>query len=616
MAELQIDHLTIATEKAGRSVEVISRIDVTIEPGQVVALVGELGAGKSMIARAIAGQLPDGFRVSQGTVRFADRDVLAMTPTERRRLLGREIAFIPQEPMGALDPIMTIGRQFDEHLRRVGSGGARERRKRAIELLELVHLPRATELLESYRHELSGGMCQRVLIAMAFAGHPKLIVADEPTTALDVSIQARVLKVMEEMRRVDKSALVFITHDLRLASRIADRIVVLYAGRVAERGPTRAVFSEPRHPYTRSLLLAIPPITGEDRSLLVMADRMPGLEALAQMQGCPFAPRCAVASNECRDSETFASAQGAQASACLFPERAGRIDPGPLKPRLKASSQSIVLEVRALSKTFVRRTSLFAPARRVAALKNVSLALRQGEFLGVVGEFGSGKSTLAKVLVGLETHDSGEIVMPGIDMEAKGRLARRKRSQAIQMVFQDPQSALNPRRKVWRLVVQMLEAAQPGLAKAERLQRAQTLLTEMGLSAEAAERYPAELSGGQKQRVNIARALCVLPKVLVADEIVSGLDVSVQAQLLELLLSLREAHGFSMILISHDLSVVRHLCDRVIVMRAGEIVESGEPSQMLSAPRDPYTRMLISSVPPDDPDTPWRPIDAGELERI
>ncbi len=617
MALLAIDHLAVSADTQNRSVAVIKNVSLSVEAGSVVAFVGESGAGKSMFTRVIAHMLPDGFRVSEGTVRFDDQDLVAMSKPELRRLLGREIAFIPQEPMSALDPIMTIGRQFDEHLIHVGVKGKAERRRRAIEGLEAVHLPRAAELLSSYRHELSGGMCQRVLIAMAFASRPRLIIADEPTTALDVTIQARIIKLMADMRRREGTTLLFVTHDLRLAARIADQIVVLYAGRVAERGPTRAVFESPRHPYTRSLLLANPPISGPDRPLLVMPDRMPGLAALADMKGCAFAARCAVASPECSTTETLApAAKEFHGTACLFPERTGRVEPGAAVVRSAISAGEFVLEAAGVMKTYERRVGMFAPPRRVQALKDVSFQLRAGEFLGVVGESGSGKSTLAKVLVGLEPSTGGRIAVAGADVGVSGRAARETRSRAIQMVFQDPQSALNPRRLVWRLVTQMLDVVEPGLANPERIARARELLTDMGLPADAAFRFPGQLSGGQKQRVNIARALCILPKVLVADEIVSGLDVSVQAQLLELLLTLREKRGFSMILISHDISVVRHLCDRVMVMRGGEVVESGPARRVLENPSHAYTKALLAAVPPEDPDAPWAAMEAADADSV
>jgi peptide/nickel transport system ATP-binding protein len=610
---LSVERLKVSALHDGRSIEVIGDVSFRIAPGQVLAFVGESGAGKSIITKAIARLLPPNFRVASGRISFGGADLVTMRAPDRRRLLGRDIAFIPQEPMSALDPIMTIGAQFDEHLARIDKKPRSERRALAAALMESVRLPRPRALLSSYPHELSGGMCQRVLIAMAFASRPRLIVADEPTTALDVTIQARIMRLMAELRRRDGTAMLFVTHDLRLAAQIADEILVLYAGRIAERGPATEVSANPRHPYTRSLLLANPPVTGPDRGLLVMPDRMPGISALADLAGCAFAPRCAVATADCAITlPPVVEVDKVRAAACLYPARTASIVSGPALPRSSPTVKSPVLIVDQLSKTFARKHGLFSAATRVDALQAVSFQLAANEFLGVVGESGSGKSTLARLLVGLEQPTSGRIVLDGVDVTNGRPEAHRHRVRSIQMVFQNPQSALNPRRLVWQLVVQVLEAVEPGLTNPQRVERAHTMLREMGLPNEAAHRYPGQLSGGQRQRINIARALCVLPKVLVADEIVSGLDVSVQAQLLELLLRLRDEHAFSMILISHDLSVVRHLCDRIAVMRNGSVVEMGTTSRVLGDPQHTYTRGLLDAVPPDDPSERWAALRTSE----
>jgi peptide/nickel transport system ATP-binding protein len=612
---LDVEGLTVAADISGSSVEVLRGISFSVQPGQVVAFVGESGAGKSMITRSIAQLLPPGFTVTAGRVVF-DGQELRSDPARSNALLGRDIAFVPQEPMTALDPVMTIGAQFDEHLRTVGGWTATERKARIIELLASVHLPRPAALLAHYPHELSGGMVQRVLIAMAFAGRPRMIVADEPTTALDVTIQARIVRLMLRMCETQRTALLFVTHDLRLAAQIADQILVIYAGRIVERGAAASVFASPRHPYTRSLLLANPPVSGPDRALLVMPDRMPGLQALATINGCPFAPRCAVSTDDCRQREPplVQQARGYD-SACLHPERTEAIAARILKPRATASRTAPILTANDLCKTYTKPGGFFRAAFRVEALRHVSFELMAGEFLGVVGESGSGKSTLAKLLLGLERSTSGSIVLDGVDVSEDSRRTRRHRVRSIQMVFQDPQSALNPRRRVWQTVAQGLQASEPRPDKAAQLARADSMLAEIGMPPEAGKRYPNQLSGGQRQRVNIARALCVLPKVLVADEIVSGLDVSVQAQLLELLLQLRELHNFSMILISHDLSVVRHLCDRVMVMKAGEIVETGPTRDVLDAPGHSYTRALLAAVPPDSPHDRWVALEES-VERV
>jgi peptide/nickel transport system ATP-binding protein len=600
------DRVTITARIRDRIVPAIESLSFSLPPGRILGLVGESGAGKSMIAKSIAQLLPPGFAVSSGSLSFDGKNIAAMDASRRRSLLGRDIAFIPQEPLSALNPVRSIGSQFDEHLIRIGVKGGRRRRERSIELLESVHLPRAQTLLAHYPHELSGGMCQRVLIALAFASHPRLVIADEPTTALDVTTQGRIIQLITEMQQRNDTGLVFITHDLRLAAQVCDEVVVLYAGRTVERGPTSSVFVATRHPYTRSLLLANPPLRGPDRALLVMPGQMPSLVEAADLPGCVFAPRCAVASADCRaGSMPVIEAAEAHATACLHPDRIPRIAAGPELARRPAGAQSAILTVNGLAKTYARRHGLLAKMARVEAVKSLSLELAEGEFLGVVGESGSGKSTLARLLVGLDAPTSGRVVLTGFDVTTPDAAARKRRLAAIQMVFQDPQSALNPRRQVFEIVTQALEAIHPAPGRAERLARAEELLLDMRLPRDVAQRYPAELSGGQRQRVNIARALCCLPKVLVADEIVSGLDVSVQAQLLELLLSLREKRGFSMILISHDLSVVRHVCERLMVMRQGSVVEAGRTRKVLDNPSHPYTKALLAAVPPEDPAVGW-----------
>jgi peptide/nickel transport system ATP-binding protein len=630
---------------------VIRDLSFALAKGRILGIVGESGAGKSMIGRAIAGLLPPGFAVTGGALAFQGGDLARMPAAARRELLGRDIAFVPQEPLSALNPVLTIGRQFDEHLARLGAGNRRARRQRALAMLDAVHLPRPADLLDRYSHQLSGGMCQRVLIAMAFASRPKLLVADEPTTALDVTIQARIVQLIAQMQRYDDTSVVFITHDLRLAAQICDDILVLYAGRPAEYGPARRVFSEPAHPYTRCLQLATPAIGGQPRALYALPERMPGLGALRDLTGCLFAPRCPLRIDDCTKtpppfaavgidrfpgsagvppafpllSDRFevegkeragrpwsqeAAAPSSHVAACIRSAATAEIVESAAAPRETVRSDAPLLAVEGLSKVFTARRGLLGRAS-VAAVSNVSFTLHENEFVGIVGESGSGKSTVARLLCGLERPTNGTVIIAGRDA-GDGRATYHQRAgipyagipDEVQMVFQDPQSALNPRRRVVAIVTQALEAAGKG-GCAERLARAEALLMDVGLPPETAMRYPAQLSGGQRQRINIARALAAVPRVLIADEIVSGLDVSVQAQLLDLLLRLRAQRGFAMLFISHDLAVVRHLCDRVLVMHRGEVVESGPVEQIFAAPRHLYTQALLAAVPPDDPAASW-----------
>ena len=592
MTLLEAQKLTVSASLDGERVPVLHHLSFSLKAGRVLGLVGESGAGKSMVGRTVAQLLPPGFAATGGELKFGGADLVTMPPEARRALLGRDIAFIPQEPLSALNPVLTIGAQFGEHLARIG---VRDRRAAMLAAFEAVHLPRPAELLTRYPHQLSGGMCQRVLIAMAFASKPKLVIADEPTTALDVTIQARVVELLREMQERDGTAVLFITHDLRLAAQVCHDILVLYAGRVAEYGPSRAVFGAPGHPYTRCLQLANPAMR-ERRGLYALPERMPGLRAYGAIAGCAFAPRCPLAIAECRQAPPPLTDVGSShVAACIRATRTREIAPAAEPAVETPAAAPIILQASALTKRFVSG-SLFRKSE-FTAVSDVSFALRENEFVGIVGESGSGKSTLARLIVGLETPSEGRIAVAGRDIDGSAE-ADDHRRRHVQMVFQDPQSALNPRRRVASIVTQPLEAAGHATWE-ERLARAGLLLREIGLPPEAATRFPAQLSGGQRQRVNIARALCAVPRILIADEIVSGLDVSVQAQLLNLLAALRRERGFSMLFISHDLSVVRYLCDRVLVMYRGAVVESGPTEQVFAAPAHDYTRSLLAAVPPD-----------------
>jgi peptide/nickel transport system ATP-binding protein len=461
-------------------------------------------------------------------------------------------------------------------------------------------------------------MCQRVLIAMAFAGNPRLVVADEPTTALDVTVQARIVRLIAELQARAGTALVFITHDLRLAADLCDEVAVLYAGRLVERAPARQLFAQPGHPYTKCLQLANPGMSGERRALFVLPDQMPGLQALATLQGCRFAGRCPLGQPEpCAVREPpLEEVQSDHVAACFYTDRIATVKAPPLafsRPvSLGASAATPVLDVQDVSKEFLVSHGLLG-RNRVAAVRHVDFCIGAGEFVGLVGESGSGKSTLAKLVIGLEQSSAGRILFDRKDRQSG--LTRRQRIETVQMVFQDPQSALNPRSRVGAIVTQAMEVGSSRGTRQDRVARAAELLAEVGMAPEMSSRFPSQLSGGQRQRVNIARALCVLPKLLVADEIVSGLDVSVQAQLLNLLLRLRAELGFAMLFISHDLSVVRYLCDRVLVMYRGEIVEQGATDNVFTAPQHDYTRTLLAAVPPDDP-TQYRPIIGDAIGEI
>ncbi len=613
MTLLEARDLTLTAHIGGQDIAVLRDLSFSLARGRVLGLVGESGAGKSMIGRMVSQLLPPGFAVSGGSLTFDGVDLVDAAPERRRALLGDRIAFIPQEPLTALNPVLTIGQQFGEHLARLGVKRS-ERRARAAAELASVRLRDPERLLDRYPFQLSGGMCQRVLIAMAFASDPALVVADEPTTALDVMTQAHIVELIRGAQAQHRTAMLFITHDLRLAAHVCDDILVLYAGDVVEMGPARAVYGRPRHPYTRCLRASSPPLTGPLRRLVSLPDLMPGLLGFADLPGCRFAPRCPTADPACAAHvDRLTEIEPGHWTRCTTPCLEGSagalaLEAPPHDPRRAVHRGDTVLSLDAVSKHYPGPRAWYG--RRgagVDAVREVSLNVAAGEFVGIVGESGSGKSTLARLVMGLEAPTAGTIEVDGADVTANDAEARTRRIGALQMVFQDPQSALNPRRPVERLITQAMEAHFRVAPGADRDARADALLSETGLPRDVKARYAPQLSGGQRQRVNIARALCVTPKLLVADEIVSGLDVSVQAQILNLLLALRDERGIAVLFISHDLSVVRYLCSRVLVMRHGVVVESGDTETVFAHPQHPYTQALIAAVPPEDVDTPWHP---------
>jgi peptide/nickel transport system ATP-binding protein len=600
---LQARSLSVA-QRGMHTGEVLRLIDFTLLPGRTLGLVGESGAGKSMLGRVIARQLPANFGVSAGSLLFEGRDLLAMPASEHRALLGPRIAFIPQEPMTALNPVRTIGAQFIEHLRRLGVPRG-QCRTRAIAALDEVRLPSATGVMDKYAFQLSGGMCQRVMIAMAFAGDPALVISDEATTALDAGSQAHVVTLIRAMQARRGTSVIFVTHDLALAAHVCDELAVLYAGEVVETGPAAAVTGAALHPYTRALQRANPSLTGERRLLQPLLGHMPGITDFSSLSGCRFQPRCTVAMAQCSVLPALEETgpdhrlrcwHGAAQPAAPLADGGAVLDNGPLK------STGAFLQVQGVAKTYPGRG--WGGRGGVAAVKNISFDIAPGEFVGIVGESGSGKSSLGRLVMGLEAPSAGRILLNGQPLgDSDSEWARRIAS--VQMIFQDPRSALNPRRRVSSLLTQMMEN-RPNL-NSVRQRRAEELLAAVGLAPDMLDRFPAQMSGGQRQRINIGRALCDVPQLLVADEIVSGLDVSVQAQILNLLLRLRTEHKVSLLLISHDLAVVRYLCSRVMVMHRGEVVESGPTGQVLGAPAHPYTRSLLAMVPPEDPGVRWPP---------
>jgi peptide/nickel transport system ATP-binding protein len=497
--------------------------------GEIVCVVGESGSGKSLTARAVMGLLPEPkVRASAGVIGFEGRDLLALDAVERRKLRGERLSMIFQEPMTALNPLMTVGRQIEEVLIvHRPALRARERRSRILALLEEVHLPEPPRIAAAYPHQLSGGQRQRAMIAMALILDPKLLVADEPTTALDVTTQAQILKLIAELQARHGAGVMFITHDFGVVAEIAHRIVVMQHGRVVEAGPAESILNRPAAPYTRALIAAIPSLTPPPRRVEAKARR--------------------------------------------------------------------VLTVEGLTKTYRTGGGLFGGGREVHAAKEVGFVLKRGETIGVVGESGSGKTTVARCLVRLLQPDAGRIDLGGIDLAPLSKRRLRPHRRRVQMVFQDPFASLNPRRTIGDILAEgpMVHGADARSARA----KARDLLGLVGLDPKVAERFPHEFSGGQRQRIGLARALALEPEVLVADEPVSALDVSVQAQVLALIAEIRDRLGLSIVFITHDLRVAAQVCDRIAVMRRGEVVEHGSVAAVFAEPRHPYTRELFASIP-------------------
>jgi peptide/nickel transport system ATP-binding protein len=615
---LTINNLALSTRVNGQQIDLLRNLSVSLGRGRVLGLVGESGAGKSMIGRIIAGHTPSGFAVTKGRVLFENTDLLSLDRKSWRALLGRRIAFIPQEPLTALNPVLTIGQTFDEHLAHLGIA-PKARRALMLQQFDAVHLPKPDDMLHRYPHELSGGQCQRVLIAMAFVANPALIVADEPTTALDVVSQVNVLRLLAEQRRQHETAMLLITHDLRLAAHVCDDITVLYAGEQVEYGPAREVLRRSRHPYTWALDQATPDVHGPQHQLSALSGQMPGVSALGSMVGCRFATRCPhrIAACEAAPPAAIESTPGHWVR-CVKPRDVASNSANAACETAAVTWQAPdgnaaaapLIELREATLCYTARRGLLGQRKvRNFAVEGLSLKVQPGEFVGIVGESGSGKSSVAKLIVGAEALTGGALLIEGQDRALAGAEVRRLNREHVQMIFQDPHSALNPRRSVYRLLTQAYEADRRAAALAEqpRQRRAQDLLDDVGLPRDTLPRFPSQLSGGQKQRVNIGRALCVMPRLIVADEIVSGLDVSLQAQILNLLIELGRRHGIALVLISHDLSVVRYLCSRVVVMQRGKVVEQGKTEAVFSDPQHAYTRLLLSSVPPADPRIAWPP---------
>ncbi|MGX9787167.1 dipeptide ABC transporter ATP-binding protein [Mycobacterium sp. MMS18-G62] len=589
-------------------VNAVRGMNFHVSAGEVVALVGESGSGKSATAMAVVGLLPDYAEVS-GSVRLHGDELIGLSDNRMSDIRGKTIGMVFQDPMSALTPVYTVGDQIAEalevHNRGIGKATARAR---AVELLELVGIAQPERRARSFPHELSGGERQRVVIAIAIANDPDLLICDEPTTALDVTVQAQILEVLKKARDVTGAGVLIITHDLGVVAEFADRALVMYAGRAVETADVDVLYRDRRMPYTAGLLGSVPRLDAAQGARLVpIPGAPPSLAALPP--GCPFAPRCPLAIDDCRaaEPELLKVADGHRA-ACIRTEHVVGRTPAEIygvstEPQAAASTADapVVLRVRDLEKTYTLTKGVVFRRQvgEVRAIDGISFELPQGRTLGIVGESGSGKSTTLHQILELSAPQSGSIEVLGADVAALDRRARRALRGDLQVVFQDPVASLDPRLPVFDVLAEPLQAN--GFDKARTDERVAELLGIVGLRREDASRYPAEFSGGQKQRIGIARALALQPKILALDEPVSALDVSIQAGIINLLLDLQDRFGLSYLFVSHDLSVVKHLAHRVAVMYKGKIVEQGDGDQVFAHPQQDYTRRLLAAVPQPDP---------------
>lgn len=602
---LEIDNLHVRFELSAETVHAVSGISLTVAPSEAFALVGESGSGKSVSMLSVMGLLPTPPAVVSGSIRFEGREVLGMSGRELNRFRGRDAAMVFQEPMSSLNPVHRVGRQIGESLRIHRGMGRAEARRQAVHLLDRVGIPSASSRVDDFPHEFSGGMRQRAMIAMALACNPKLLIADEPTTALDVTVQAQIVDLVRELQEEYRLAVIWITHDLGVVAELADRVAVMYAGRILETGRSTDLYRSTRHPYTSGLLRSIPRL---DQPPAVRLAEIPGSprRVSKKLTGCPFHERCPLIGEGCREKlpDLVEVGDGGHGSACIHHHMMGASSdlwPGGPTDAVDApnrqESGDVVISVRGLRVHFPITRGLSRSRRAVVrAVDGLDLDIVKGRTMGIVGESGCGKTTLGRSLVALVRPTSGTIEIKGHPINHRSGRHRR----AVQMIFQDPFSAMNPGMRVEAVIAEPLRIHRMDTPDGIR-RRVAELLDLVGLPTDAGRRYPHEFSGGQRQRIAIARALAADPEVIVCDEPVSSLDMSVQAQVVNLLADLQTRTGTALVFIAHDLAVVRHISHEVAVMYLGEIVERAPQDRIYSEPLHPYTRALLEAVPIPDP---------------
>ena len=596
-------------------VRAVDGVTFSVAAGETLGIVGESGSGKSVTALSLMRLLEEPARIVGGEVRFQGRDVLEMTPDELRALRGDGIAMVFQDPMTSLNPVLRVARQLVETMRTHGRFDDEEATARAISLLGRMGITAPERAIKSYPHQFSGGMRQRVMLAMGFSNEPALLIADEPTTALDVTIQAQILDLIVELNRDFGAAIILISHALGVIANVCRRVIVMYAGEVVEEGPTEQVLADPRHPYTWALINAVPRIDRHlpgTRRLTTIEGAPP--DPLAIPTGCRFAVRCPFRIAKCDEHPALRDLPPGRKARCWVTQSGESLPPpvtaqaaaGVISPAADPPETAIsepLLKVRGLVKHFpLPRDGLFGSKKVVRAVDGVNLDVAAGETVGVVGESGCGKSTFARLVVRIHEPTAGSIRFAGQEIAAASASAIRPLRRRMQMVFQDPYASLNPRMTVSDIISEPIRFH--GLADSPRTtaQRVEELLAAVGLNPKMAIRYPHEFSGGQRQRISIARALALQPDFIIADEPISSLDVNIQAQIINLLIDLQERFRLTYLFIAHDLAVVRHICDRIVVFYLGKVMEIAPAEDLFTASLHPYTRYLISAVPIPDAD--------------
>lgn len=598
---LTIKNLHIHFETHVGKVQAVRGVDLSVKKGETLAIVGESGSGKSVTAKSIIGLLPKrNAMIDKGEIWFENKNLLTLNNKQMKKIRGAKIAMIFQDPMTALNPTMKVGKQVMESAIKHLNLSKKEARNKAVELLNLVGISNPETRLNQYPHEFSGGMRQRIVIAMALSCNPRLLIADEPTTALDVTIQAQILDLLKHIQKETGTAIIFITHDLGVVSNIADSVAVMYAGKIIEKGTVEEVLLKPNHPYSWGLLKSMPNLDTKGKLYSI-----PGSppDMIQPLKGDAFAPRneFALAIDYDMQPPMFKVSETHYAATWLLHPQAPKVDfiretqDVLMKQDDKISSiyNNVLLEVKGLSKYFYLKSK-----QTLKAVDNIHLEIRRGETLGLVGESGCGKSTVGRTIIGLHEPTSGEIIYDNTKLT---RHNQRQLTKKMQMIFQDPYSSLDPKMKVEDIIAEGLDIHHVVKDKKERKQRVEELLKTVGLQPHSASRYPHEFSGGQRQRIGIARALAIEPEFIVADEPISALDVSIQAQVINLLLKLQKENNLTLLFIAHDLSMVKYISDRIGVMYLGTIVELANSDELYKNPLHPYTQALLSAIPNANP---------------